>query len=250
MGRFEGRGVLVTGAAGGIGRATAEQFAQGGALVTCADVAAAGADQTATIINAAGGHALGIGCDVTSPESVATAVAAAVGHGGGALHVVANVAGIGGFHHTATLALDVWNRTLAVNLTGTFLVTQACLPHLLATRGAVVNVASVAGVKGQPYCAAYCASKGGVVMFTKALAVEFARQGLRVNCVCPGGVDTNILAGFVPPEGADHELVSRMGLVARLAHPAEIATAITYLASDDAAYCNGTALVLDGGVSA
>jgi len=249
MERLAGKSVLVTGAARGIGRATAARFAAEGARVTALDIDGDGVERTAAELVAQGGDVVGRACDITDADAVAAAMAAAVDRGDG-LDVVANVAGVGGFHHTASMTLDVWHRTIAVNLTGTFVVTHAALPHLLARHGAVVNVASVAGLKGQPYCAAYCASKGGVVLLTKALAVEYARQGLRCNCVCPGGVDTEILAGFSPPPDADLELVSRMGLVPRLSEPDEIAAAVVYLASDDARSINGAALVIDGGVSA
>ena len=162
-------------------------------------------------------------CDVTSPESGAAAVAAAVERHG-ALHVLANIAGVGCFKATEALTLAEWNNTLAVNLTGTFLMCQAALEPLIATRGTIVNMASVAGLRATPYNAAYCASKGGVVMLTKALAVEFGRRGLRVNCVCPTAVDTPFLDNFEWPEDGDLGLFARTAaIIERRVEPAEVA---------------------------
>ena len=187
--RFAGRSVLVSGAGGGIGRATARAFAAEGADVTCADVDAEAAAATAELLQAEGATARTVGCDVTVVDDVVRAVAAAV-DATGRLDVLTNVAGVGAFAPTGEVTLEQWNRTLAVNLTGTFLMCQQALPALVASRGNIVNVASVAGVRAVPYNAAYCASKGGVVMLTKSLAVEFGGEGLRVNCVCPSSVAT------------------------------------------------------------
>ena len=120
----------------------------------------------------------------------------------GSLDILANIAGVGCFKPTGALTLDEWNRTIAVNLTGTFLMCQHALEPLLASKGTIVNMASVAGLRATPYNAAYCASKGGVVMLTKALAVEFGRRGLRINCVCPSAVDTPFLDNFEWPRTA------------------------------------------------
>ena len=137
-----------------------------------------------------------------------------------------------------------------MNLSGTFFMSQACIPYLLECRGNIVNVASLAGLIGQAYSAAYCASKWGVVGLTKALAVEYVKQGLRVNCVCPGGVATPILGNFVPPENADQELVGRLALMRGLIEPEEVAETIAYLASDAARSVTGVALPIDKGVAA
>jgi NAD(P)-dependent dehydrogenase (short-subunit alcohol dehydrogenase family) len=249
MKRFEGRVALVTGAASGIGRATAERLAQEGAKVACLDVQELQVHQAAAAIRQAGGEALPIVCDVSDAGSVSRAVDATIGKWG-KLHAVANVAGIGGFIKTLDLTLEQWNRFIAINLTGQFLVCQKALPHILETKGAIVNVASVAGLKSHPYAAAYCASKGGVVMLTKALAVEYARKGVRVNCLCPGGVDTPLLEQFQLPEGGSAKQLMRIApLLDRMATPAEVAAGIAFLASDDASYVNGTVLVVDGAMT-
>ncbi len=246
MQRFEDKAALVTGAASGIGRATAERLAAEGARVLCADLDEAGAKETAETIRAAGGSALTGRCDVSDPEACRVTVTAAVEEFG-RLDVLCNVAGIGIYQHATEMSVEQWNRVLSVNLSGTFFMCQAAIPHLVEARGNIVNMASSAGLTGIAYASAYCASKGGVVLLTRSLAVEYAHQRLRVNCVCPGGVDTPLARAFRPPEGARPELLARMALVPRLARPETIAATVAYLASDEARNVNGAALPVDGG---
>ena len=241
MQRFEGRVAFVTGAGGGIGRAVAVRLAAEGASVVCADVDAPAVRATADDV---GGSA--VVCDVTDERSVRAALAAV-----DRLDVLANVAGVGTFTRTSDLSLAEWNRTLAVNLTGTFLVSREALPALLDAEGAIVNMASLAGLKATPYNAAYCASKGGVVMLTKSMAIELATAGVRVNCVCPSAVDTAFLRNFEIPDDADFSLFSRSAPPnGRMATPEEVAAAVAFLASDDAAMVSGVALPVDGGALA
>jgi NAD(P)-dependent dehydrogenase (short-subunit alcohol dehydrogenase family) len=249
MRRFEGRSVFVSGAASGIGRATAERFGREGGRVACADVNLRGADETASTIRAAGGEAIALPCDVTSPGAVTEAIAEAVRRHGG-LHTLANVAGIGFFRRTTETTLEEWSRMIAVNLTGQFLTCKEAIPHVLKAKGAIVNTGSVAGLKSHPYSAAYCASKGGVVQLTRALAVEYGRKDVRINCVCPGGVETPLIGQFTLPEGVSQAALTRIMPLGRMGRPEEVAGTIAFLASDDATYINGATIVVDGGMIA
>jgi NAD(P)-dependent dehydrogenase (short-subunit alcohol dehydrogenase family) len=249
MERFKGRSILVTGAASGIGQSTAEQFGREGGRVVCADVDVAGAEQTAAQIRSAGGDAFAVPCDVAKPSAITEAIAEAVRRHDG-LHVLANVAGIGFFRRTTETTLDEWNRMIAINLTGQFLTCREAIPHILKTKGAIVNTASVAGLKSHPYSAAYCASKGGVVQLTRALAVEYGRKDVRINCVCPGGVETPLIGKFTLPEGVSQQALTKIMPLGRMGKPQEVAATIAFLASDDATYINGAAIVVDGGMIA
>lgn len=247
--RFEGRVAIITGSSSGIGRATAERLAAEGATVVAVDRDAEGLAVTVAAIAAAGGRAEDRVLDV-SDAGAARALVDAVVAEHGRLDVLANVAGVLRFAHATDHTLEDWDRTLAVNLSGPWFLIQPALPHLEATRGNIVNVASAAGLVGQAYSSAYCASKGGLVLLTKALAVEYASRKVRVNCVCPGQVDTNLLADFAFPDGADDRLLARLLPLLRGADPTEIATLIAYLASDEARYVTGAAWPIDGGQTA
>ena len=249
MRRFEGRTILITGAGSGIGKATALRFGSEGGRVHCADIDGAAAERTATEIREAGGEAADTRCDVSDPTAVARTVDGAVERWG-ALHVLVNVAGIGGFRRLADVTFEDWSRFIAVNLTGTFLMCQRAMPHILKTRGAIINTASVAGLKSHPYCAPYCASKGGVVMLTKALAAEFGRKEVRINCLCPGGIETPMLSQFQLPEGVPQAALMRIAPLGRHGKPEEVAGTIAFLASDDATYINGATILVDGGMLA
>ena len=198
--RFADKVAVVTGAGSGIGRAVAVRLAREGASVAALDVAADNLAATVDAITAAGGTANAYRCDVTSEVSVNEAVASTAA-ALGPPNVVCNVAGIGGFYNTADMPLDTWDKILAVNLTGPFLVCRAALPHLLEVGGTIVNVASNTALMGQSYSAAYCASKAGLLMFSKALAAEYLSRGVRVNVVAPGGTDTPLMGTFELPEG-------------------------------------------------
>jgi NAD(P)-dependent dehydrogenase (short-subunit alcohol dehydrogenase family) len=249
MKRFEGKSVLVTGGGSGIGRATAERFAKEGARVMVADINVEGAEKTAADIQKQEGDAIATRLDVSDPVSAKAAMDLTVSRFG-KLDVLASVAGVGGFKRTLEVTMDDWNRMIGINLTGSFLMAQNALPHVLKTKGAIVFVASIAGIKSHPYSAAYCASKGGVVQLAKALAVEYARKDVRVNCVCPGGVETPMIGQFQIPEGGSQQQIMRIApIVNRMARPDEVASAIAFLASSDASYVNGATLVVDAAMS-
>ncbi len=236
MARFDGKVALVSGAASGIGRAVADRLADEGAAVVGCDVAA--------------GRRRRASATSRDEDSCAAAVATVLERHG-RLDVLANVAGIGVSRTIGDLAPDEWRRIIDVNLTGTFLLSQSALPALLESKGAIVNMGSVAGLRATPYNAAYCASKGGVIMLTKSMAIELAKAGVRVNAVCPASVDTPFLRNFELPEGADMSLLTRASSpMGRLIDPTEVAAAVAYLASDDAATISGTTLVIDGAATA
>jgi NAD(P)-dependent dehydrogenase (short-subunit alcohol dehydrogenase family) len=246
--RFDGRHALVTGAGSGLGRAVSLRLASEGATVSCLDIIEDGAEKTAAEIAEAGGSARAQKVDVSDPSSVKGAVGAVAATGRPQLLV--NCAGIGKFAHTHEMPFEDWQRIIGVNLTGTFLMCQAAIPYLLDGGGAIVNIASNAGLMGQPYSAAYCASKAGVVNLTKALAAEYLRRDVRVNCVAPGGIDTPLQASFAQfPEGVDWKEFRRFMSPLGNSTPDEIAATVAYIASDEARYMVGAIVSVDGGIT-
>jgi len=248
MNRFQGTVALVTGSASGIGKATAQRLAMEGATVVCGDIQTAALEGVIGEIKSQGGTATACHCDVSDPKSVSAIMTATIAEYG-RLDVLCNVAGILEAAHTRDYPLDRWERHIAVNLTGTFLMCRESIPHLLETKGNIVNVASLAALRGHPYLTAYAASKGGVVGLTMAMAIEYAQAGLRVNAVCPAAIETPMTTEFKVPDGASIELLTRnMPPDGAMRGPETVAGVIAFLASSDAAHVNGMALRVDGGV--
>ena len=250
MRRFADRVVVVTGAASGIGEATAARFGAEHGVVACLDLNERGARETADAIVAAGGRAHAWSLDVTDAEQV-EGVIGAVASVLGRPAVCCNIAGIGRFARSEEQPVDDFRRIIEVNLVGTFAVSRACLPHLLEARGCIVNISSSAGIFGQPYNAAYCASKGGVSLMTRAMAVEYNRRGVRVNAVAPAGIDTPITKDFGFVEGSDvREYMKMMPPTGEMGTPEMVAATIAFLASDEASYITGAIVPIDMGVTA
>jgi NAD(P)-dependent dehydrogenase (short-subunit alcohol dehydrogenase family) len=243
--RLDNRAALVTGGASGIGEATCRLFAQAGAHVLIADLNAEAASKLASEI----GNARAIPIDIADPASVGAAFASIE-----KLDILVNNAGIGLVGSIEDTSLEDFNRLLNVNVTGVFLVTKAAMPKLLASRGNIVNIGSVAGLVGIRKRFAYCATKGAVVAMTRQLAVEYPQQ-IRVNCICPGTVDSPFVESYLEKyhkhekDKVRQELNQRQP-IGRLGRPEEIANLALYLASDEAAFVTGSIMSIDGGWTA
>ena len=244
---FTGKVTVVTGAASGIGRATALAFAREGTSVVCADVSEQGNQETARLIEERGGRAIAVRCDVTRAEDVKAVLAKTV-EAFGRLDFAFNNAGI---EHAPTptdeIDDELWDRILDVDLRSVFLCMKYEIPHILkAGGGAIVNTSSGAGVIGIAGQGAYCAAKWGLIGLTKAAALDYADQGIRINAVCPGYVDTAMMERFTGGTEEGRQKVVAEAPIGRAAQPEEIAAAVLWLCSD-ASYVVGHALVIDGG---
>lgn len=246
--RFDGKVALVTGAASGIGRAVALRLAREGARVVVADLDPAGLEETTAAI---GDGAIAAALDVRDAEGCEACVGVAIA-AFDRLDVLCNIAGVLDFAALPDLTPARVERTLGVNLNGVIWMTRAAMPHLVATRGSVVNMASAAGLVGVPFNSVYCASKHAVIGFTRAVALEVARAGVRVNAICPGGVNTPMIS-TLSGTGIDWSLVTRTG--AWLddgvnCEPEDVADAVAFLASDEARRISGVAFPVDGALTA
>ncbi len=245
---FAGKVALVTGAASGIGRATALAFSAAGASVLVSDVQEEAGEQTVGLIRAAGGRAKFVRCDVSHEDEVEAMVERCI-ESFGRLDFACNNAGIEGASSAVTdLSGEEWNRILAVNLTGTWYCMRHELPVMLRQGGgSVVNVASIAGVVGFPNASAYVASKHGVVGLTRSAALEYARQGIRINVVCPGVIETPMITRATGGDATAAAQFAQGAPAGRMGQPEEIASAVLWLCSAGAGYTIGHPLVVDGG---
>jgi NAD(P)-dependent dehydrogenase (short-subunit alcohol dehydrogenase family) len=246
---LEGKAAIVTGAASGLGRATALKLAEAGANLWLADVNEAGLAETRALLSSFGGAVATAVADLSDGDACGAVVARAVARYG-RLDALCNVAGLIYLANTPDMPVEQLRRTLDVNLTAPFLLSQAAIPHLLETNGAIVNVASSASYIGEAYAAAYCASKWGIVGMTKAMAMEFQKKPIRINAIAPGGMITNIAANYKPPEGCDLELLKRFSGMRGTVPVEDVADIIVLLASDAGRGFHGACLSIDAGITA
>ena len=244
-----GKVALVTGAASGLGRATALRFADAGARLLLVDVNEAGLAETVGLIAGRGASVATQTADLSDAAACKAVVNAALERFG-RLDALCNVAGLIYLANTPDMPLDQYRRTIDVNLSAPFLLSQAAIPHLLETNGAIVNVASSASYIGEAYAAAYCASKWGIVGMTKAMAMEFQKKPIRINAVAPGGMVTNIAANFAPPEGCDFELIKRFSGLRGTVEVEDVADMILLLASEAGRGFHGACVSIDAGITA
>lgn len=249
--RLEGKVAIVTGAASGIGVASAALMAAEGARVVVADRNEAGAQEVAKQIDADGGEAIGVGCDISSEEEIVAMVAAAVDAFGG-LHVVHNNAALTDSsahaldHTVVDLSVETWDRSMAVNARGAMLVCKHAVPHLIAAGGgSIINTASNQALAGDLSQTAYGAAKGAVVTLTMSVATAFGKQGVRCNCISPGAIRTPSLLNACPPAILD--MIEQSNLVPRLGEPEDIANLALFLASDESSFITGLTIRCDGG---
>ena len=248
-GRLQGKVALITGAGSGIGRATAERFAEEGALVVAADLRAEAAQATAEAI---GGDTVGVGVDVTDRASIRSVVDDAVGRFGGLDVLVCN-AGVTIVGSVVDLTEEQWDAELDTNLKSVFLCAKEAWPHLEARGGgSIISTASMAGQWAIPADAAYCASKAGLIMLTKCMALDGAKRNIRANCVCPGFTNTPMIEGYFAAQDdpeASRRFATALHPLGRMGEPLDHANAFVYLASDEASWVTGVELNVDGGIT-
>ncbi|ADI26827.1 SDR family NAD(P)-dependent oxidoreductase [Geobacillus sp. C56-T3] len=245
--RLQGKAAIVTGGASGIGRATAIRFAEEGAKVAVSDINEEGGEETVHLIREKGGEAIFVQTDVADSKQVSRLVQTAVDVFGG-LHILFNNAGIGHSEVRSTdLSEEEWDRVIDVNLKGVFLGIKYAVPALKASGGgAIVNTASLLGLKGKKYQAAYNASKAGVILLTQNAALEYGKFNIRVNAIAPGVIDTNIITPWKQDE-RKWPIISKANALGRIGTPEEVANAVMFLASDEASFITGAILSVDGG---
>ena len=249
MDRFADKVVLVTGAGSGIGKASALRIAAEGGSIFCVDLNEEAMRATVGEISEAGGEATAHACDIGDEASVNACVAACVERYG-SLYALIHMAGILRFDDTGELETAHWQKVIDINLTGTMMLCRAALPHLVESRGSIVNAASTAALAGLPCGAAYSASKGGILAMTRSIAVEYAKRGVRANCVCPGDIGTGMTDGIQFPKTMDFDLMPRIMSLTGVKGPEVVAGVIAMLASEDGIHITGEDILVDGGTLA
>ena len=247
--KLKDRVAVITGSASGIGRATALEFAKEGARVVVADINSQGASETAKLITAGGGTAVAVEVDVSNADSVQN-LAHKTLEAFSRIDVLLNNAAIQVNKTVEDTTVEEWNREIAVNLGGVFLCSKYFLPHLRKTKGSIVNMASVNGFFVEPTCAGYCATKGAIIALTKAMAIDHGKEGVRVNCICPGYIDAGLAWGYFqaqPDPAAARAAAGKLHALWRIGKPEEVARVAVFLASDDASFMTGSAVAVDGG---
>ena len=249
--KLTGKTALVSGAAGGIGRAISVAYAEAGAAVACCDINLAGAKETARLVEAAGGRAISDRCDVAS-ENDTLAVARAVRDAFGRLDIlVSGAAPYDSGGSVVETSVADWEQVIAVNLTGSFLLCRAALPLMIASGGgSIILIASQLGRVGSAGRAAYCATKGALIQLAKVMAIDHAAQSIRVNALSPGAVETERLTRRYGSFEAARAAMAEKHVLGRLGQPSEIATAAVFLASDESSFVTGSDLLVDGGYTA
>ncbi len=242
---------VVTGSGSGIGRASALEFAIVGAKIVVADINLAGASETVERIVSQGGKAIAVRTDVADPESVRNLVSETIA-AFGAVHILMNNAAIQINKTVEDTEVEEWNREMAVNVGGVFLTCKYFFPHLRKSKGNIINMSSVNGFFTEPMCAGYCATKAAIIGLTKAMAIDHGKEGIRVNCICPGYIDAGLAEGYFnvqPDPEAARNAAGKLHALWRIGRPEEVGRAAVFLASDAASFITGAAFTVDGGLS-
>jgi len=250
MQRFANKIIVITGASSGIGRATAIRLAAEGGVVICLDVIEPALNETVSLIKQKGGQAEAHLCDVSNSAQVKQLIENFVKKYN-RIDVLINVAGVIKLDHATKITDDVWQKIINVNLSGTFYMCREVLPHLVNSKGNIVNISSTSAIRGLPYGIAYGASKGGVSALTKSIAVEYAKRGVRANTVCPGSIMTDMQKNSGLPNDIDWKLLPRISAVDnRFGKPEDIAGVVALIASEqDGSHINGAEYLVDGGTT-
>jgi len=242
---------VITGAGSGIGRASAREFAKEGAKVVVADINLQSARETVKQIEALGGTARAVEADVADPQSVERLVDQTL-EAFSEVHTLFNNAAIQVNKTVENTTVEEWNREISVNLGGVFLCSKFFMPHLRKTRGCIINMSSVNGFFVEPMCAGYCATKAAIIGLTKAMAIDHGKEGIRINCICPGYIDAGLAEGYFqaqPDPAAARAAAGKLHALWRIGKPEEVARLAIFLASADASFITGAALTVDGGFS-